>query len=153
MAGFQASFEPGPHPVAAPEHYPLPDHDRQHALPDDDRPSGSAAWGGLPAPWEPLPAWLTTPAPAPSTPTSSAAADAAQDNLGPGGDNAAALPVYAAEHGRDTDADGSATTPGVTPAPSANPHERTVEPDLDALARQVYTLLRRRLASEQRRFG
>ena len=65
----------------------------------------------------------------------------------------AALPVFAAEHGRDTNLDPSVPAAGVTPAPQANPHEGAVEPDLDALARQVYTVLRRRLASEQRRFG
>jgi hypothetical protein len=61
--------------------------------------------------------------------------------------------VFAAEHGRETDASDSAAEGGVTPAQSADPHHGTVEPDLDALARQVYTLLRRRLASEQRRFA
>jgi hypothetical protein len=29
----------------------------------------------------------------------------------------------------------------------------TPDPDLDALARQVYTILKRRLAAEQRRLG
>ena len=285
-----AGLDSGPHQVGVPAHQPLT---------DDDQPSGSAAWGGLPAPWEPLPAWLTTPAPAPSSTAPSApAAYAAADhtlgganlasgpalteaaslgggtpsgpgslsgpaNLGGGaslggasvaggratlsgagglsgagnlsgaaylsgpanlsgavsmggaaslsgaasmggasvasglhlggpgsltgaanlggaaslggagggsglagsgvagggsglaGGGDAALPVFAAEHGRDTDAepDRAVAAAGVTPAPQGNPHEGTVEPDLDALARQVYTVLRRRLASEQRRFG
>jgi uncharacterized protein DUF4157 len=275
MSEIAAGLDSAPHQVGVPAHQPLT---------DDDQPSGAAAWGGLPAPWEPLPAWLTIPAPAPSsTPPSTPAAYAAADHAlgaqsagdgrpalseaaspsggtlsgpailggpanrsgagnlsaagdlggasvaggptlreaaslsggsvasglttlsgagvasgphlsgaaslgGPGsvtgaanlggpaslggaasggglaggggglaGGGDAALPVFAAEHGRDTEtdteADPAVAAAGVTPAPQANPHEGTVEPDLDALARQVYTVLRRRLASEQRRFG
>ncbi|MGI9148111.1 MAG: eCIS core domain-containing protein [Chloroflexota bacterium] len=123
------------------------------------------AWGGLPAPWEPLPGWLTSPSPEP-TPTGGPAASAAvghssahatADAAGPqayaagDGSSAGGPQVYAAEHGRDLHANDA----GETVTSETQPHhdERAVEPDLDALARQVYTVLRRRLASEQRRFG
>jgi len=115
-------------------------------------PDGTAAddsWGGLPAPWEPMPAWVTAPAeeqpalagPAVVGPAPSAGAPAA--SAGP-----PAAPALA-ETGR--------SLPEAAEAPrSAEAHEHPKEaehpaPDLDALARQVYSVVRRRLAADRRR--
>jgi hypothetical protein len=60
---------------------------------------------------------------------------------------AASLAMYAAEHDRDLPtADTSTAAPG-------HPAHNSVEPDLDALARQVYGVLKRRLLAERQRFG
>ena len=117
------------------------------------------AWDGLPAPWEPLPAWLTTPAddkaavPLQSSPP--AAPRPASETMAASPSHAAAdvmagLPGYAADTDRQLP-----TSEDISPdQPDQHHHDKSgaVEPDLDALARQVYTLLRRRVASERRRF-
>jgi hypothetical protein len=127
-------------------------------------PAWKRSWGGLPAPWEPLPDWLTSPEPASpalvgdarpgsvqfSRPTAAAAPPPA-----PNGSHvvtdlsgaAASLAMYAAEHDRDLP-----TADTSTPAPD-HPAPNSVEPDLDALARQVYAVLKRRLLAERQRFG
>jgi hypothetical protein len=115
------------------------------------RPGARAIWGNLPAPWEPLPDWMTTPAdssvgvpqPAPppaiqSQPSSAAPARTPSANT-PG--------TQRAERGRSLPAETEASSPAPareTPAP---------EPDLDLLAQQVHAILKRRLAAERRRFG
>jgi hypothetical protein len=82
----------------------------------------------------------------------------------PSAQTSAGAEIHAAERSRDLSLDATGAqeaqtaqpaqpAPSVTTAPPAHPHEQTVEPDLDALARQVYTVLRRRLATEQRRLG
>ncbi|MBX5457208.1 MAG: DUF4157 domain-containing protein [Thermogemmatispora sp.] len=112
-------------------------------------------WGKLPAPWEPLPAWLTGPPPAAGSPASEPARGA------PGVSSAAPLPLSTIESAIAVASEGSSRA-GVerslaTPvgdegeAPPATSAARGPEPDLDALARQVYTLLKRRLSAEQRR--
>jgi hypothetical protein len=53
-----------------------------------------------------------------------------------------------AAHDRVLPADSAAAD-----APSATTAPPTVEPDLDALAHQVYSVLRRRLSIERRRHG
>ena len=45
----------------------------------------------------------------------------------------------------------ASTEPGA--APQAQDQAAAVEPDLDVLARQVYSILRNRLAAERRRLG
>lgn len=116
-------------------------------------------WDGLPAPWEPLPGWVTTPpapaampapmsapqqrvpalAPRPAAPAPASAAPA------PAPVQAVAPPVRLAEESRPLD------QPAATPAtPQAAEH---AAPDIDALARQVYSVLKRRLAAERRRDG
>ncbi|MGI8856585.1 MAG: eCIS core domain-containing protein [Thermomicrobiales bacterium] len=104
-------------------------------------------WGGLPAPWEPLPGWLTSPAPDAPMPANVTPLPVAAPALAP----VAPVPQLA-EEGRESDGESAAPEPAAvsshdahTPAPA--------EPDLDALARQVYVLLKRRLALERRSFG
>jgi hypothetical protein len=112
---------------------------REHESKDD-------RWGGLPAPWEPLPGWFTSPAPDnPPMPVNVTPLPVSAPVLMP----VAPLPQLA-EQGRDSGGDSAVSEPA--PAP---PHDAQApaEPDLDALARQVYTLLKRRLALERRSFG
>jgi Domain of unknown function (DUF4157) len=111
------------------------------------RPGTQPVWGNLPAPWEPLPDWMTSPAessvsaPQPAShpqATSSAPARAPSANT-PG--------MQRAERGRSLAAEVEESSPShtrETPAP---------EPDLDLLAQQVHAILKRRLAAERRRFG
>jgi hypothetical protein len=153
-------------------------------------------WGGLPAPWEPLPAWLTSPTAfvttsdfaglngngssggsgtsgTPGFGTGGGATGVGSGSSGGGtggggsgsggsGDSSGGGPggagggngtggggggAHFAETGRPVD------LPAAPPAPPANAAGAPppVEPDLDALAQQVYTILKRRLASERRR--
>jgi Domain of unknown function (DUF4157) len=160
------------------------------------------AWNGLPAPWEPLPDWLTTPGLPAGRADAALPGNSARSTsdtgyaLGSSSDAAASAvsstsyqgysdPGQSSFHGYSAPGETSSTgygagsssfavaTAGMAeaaeigrdlPAPDgqtelaaqpANPptHAGGVEPDLDALARQVYTLLRRRLASERRRFN
>ena len=112
------------------------------------------SWGGLPAPWEPLPDWMSTPQPAPTSQSSSNAASSSPGASAPttplasmptmGG---AAPMVQLAEVGRTVETSTvPATTEGAGPDQQASP-----QPDLDALARQVYSMLKQRLAAERRR--
>jgi hypothetical protein len=116
----------------------------------------SDPWGGLPAPWEPLPDWLVSPAPAPApngarngsvagaVAASAPAVAAAPPAVAP----AAAVPVFAAEQGRTLEAQPPAEAGGAEAA-----GEGAAEPNLDALARKVHAILRRRLAAEHLRAG
>ncbi len=110
-------------------------------------------WGNLPAPWEPLPEWLTNPASTPPPMSSSAPApQSAQQQPGqpaPAPAPSSDVPgTQRAERGRSLpDAEGEARH-------AATAHEGDMpEPDLDALAQQVHAILKRRLAAERRRFG
>jgi hypothetical protein len=107
-------------------------------------------WGGLPAPWEPLPDWvlalpevqrtmiepevqdsgLTTPAAAPET-----------THVAP----ARAVSVERAEEGRVLDHVAAA------PHQAKDESQKSAAPDLDVLARHVYSVLKRRLEAEHRR--
>jgi hypothetical protein len=135
-------------------------------------------WGGLPAPWEPLPEWMTNafapvtttppadlhvsssaspywPAPANGVPVSDASSGASQAASGlstsgqPAPASASGALAYFADESRTlpTPSSTSGDSTGQAPSPEA------VEPDLDALARQVYTILRNRLSAERRRLG
>lgn len=99
-----------------------------------DVDAGPKPWGNLPAPWEPLSLGGTSPresaAPASTAPTSSAE-----------------QVVHYADKGRALDDDDHA------PAEKAAPTDAAPAPDLDALARRVYDVLKRRLAAERRREG
>ncbi|MFQ3630615.1 MAG: hypothetical protein SNJ65_03445, partial [Roseiflexus sp.] len=105
-----------------------------------------ARWGNLPAPWEPLPDWLPPPRPTTETPplpvvTVAPAPPALTAPPQPG-----ASVVQTAETSR--------TLPTVQQTETTTPtQERSPAPDLDELARQVYAVLKRRLAAERRRNG
>jgi hypothetical protein len=103
-------------------------------------------WGGLPAPWEPLPDWMASPAPdTRPLPANVTPLPVAAPALAP----VAPLPQLA-EQGRESDGDSAVSEPAPPPPRDA---PAPAEPDLDALARQVYALLKRRLALERRSFG
>lgn len=123
-------------------------------------------WGTLPKPWQPLPSWLAEPAieepeyrsqqgnaGSNQTPSTSDLWVAPANGTGNWTTNGLSGSAMArADTGREI----AETTAMVQPEPVAQPlegSERTPEPDLDALARQVYAVLRRRLATERRRSG
>jgi Domain of unknown function (DUF4157) len=120
------------------------------------------AWHGLPAPWEPLPDWLAGPSAAPAGPGAPPARSVAPFApsatplaSGPPAPQAAAPGppiVQRAEVGRETSAPLPMASLSTAEGSEAAPAE-LVEPDLDLLARQVYTMLKRRLAAERRRSG
>jgi len=95
----------------------------------------SALWGTLPAPWEPLPLSDATPSHV-SGPSLIASP------------HADAPPIHLAERGRSLDREEHASSPhgGAT-------GDAATSPDLDALARRVYDVLKRRLSAERRREG
>ena len=107
-------------------------------------PRASASpWGALPAPWEPLPAGLARNHPA-HAPAAVSMSPVAAPSPSPASISTAPAPtVHLAEHGR-----GAA---GEEPAHADAPGHGAAEPDIDALARQVYSVLKRRLAAERRR--
>ncbi|WP_448541195.1 eCIS core domain-containing protein [Roseiflexus sp.] len=117
------------------------------APPVEDAPAAPerGRWGNLPAPWEPLPDWLapSRSAEAPPLPvvTVVPAPPAFTTPPQPG-----APVVYAAETARTLPAPRQRETPSQEQTP-------TPAPDIDALARQVYAVLKRRLAAERRRSG
>ncbi len=141
-------------------------------------PGGSESWGGLPAPWEPLPDWFTAQPPVAENgvPYVSNSAHAGHLTGGmpfantSGGENQAS-PVgtpgraYAGDAGDGfiSTSDGPMQRAGVergsdheetrATAQSAMDTLKVPEPDLDALAQQVYTRLKRRLGVEYRREG
>ena len=147
-------------PVIAPER-PEPPRQTEQAPRRKQvaQPSARSIWGDLPAPWEPLPDWLTEASDAadsaessppfqsapsmpsmpstPSTPSTQSAPSAAASAPIPG--------VQRADRGRALPAAEGEAAPA---------HEGAApEPDLDALAQQVHAILKRRLAAERRRFG
>ncbi|WP_152544752.1 eCIS core domain-containing protein [Deinococcus phoenicis] len=139
---------------------PLPAHQRSPGPSASPAPS-TGGWGGLPAPWEPMPYW-DTPAPgaAPGSPKASfpAAPAPASPPVAPA-PGASAPAVRAASRTRSVDSPGqAASAPAADPArtqglPVGNDQHRAgrTAPDLDRLAQQVYGLLKRRLSAEVRR--
>jgi len=128
----------GPVPPTMP-----PDMGWQESVPADE---ARTRWGNLPAPWEPLPDWLATP-PAPVT-----------ASVQPAPILAAETPALVAPQAPEPPIVRAAETARTVPAQERSQHdERQQEtapaPDLDALARQVYAVLKRRLAAERRRLG
>jgi hypothetical protein len=100
-----------------------------HAEPDDP-------WGGLPAPWEPMPGWVFS-GPFPTN-GHAEPAPAAQPAEAP-------QPVHYAETTRPVETSQASQSGGAA--------EGQPEPDLDVLAHQVYAILQRRLSAERRRYG
>jgi hypothetical protein len=97
--------------------------------------SGAAPWGGLPPPWEPMPDFPTE---------ASDVGGAPAGAIGLGGEGLGAMSgaVRRAPISREVPAPAAAPA---GEAPGAPPV------DVDALARQVYTILKRRLSGERRR--
>jgi hypothetical protein len=121
-------------------------------MPLATRPTGE--WGGLPAPWEPLPAWLSEPettghtsiqahrsVEVPALPIASSSAPMTVASSAP----AIQPAVHAADAARVIDA------PAAPGAPAAGEGQPPVAPDIDQLARQVYAALKRRLEADARR--
>lgn len=128
-------------------------------------------WGGLPAPWEPLPNWLASSTPTdgpeqfatmpqaapsllPSLPSSGNGQGSARGNLtasassGSAGKGQAAPAAQRAGLERSLHSDEPPAQGQGSPVQQSEP-----EPDLDKLARQVYAVLKRRLDVERRRMS
>ena len=107
---------------------------------------GTKNWGGLPAPWEPMPSWMRE---GPDLASQSFVAAQQGDSVAAQTDAAAAPPmsVAAAEISRTVPERQQGHTPNEKNESEGNP----VAPDLDSLARKVYAIMRRRLASDRRR--
>jgi Domain of unknown function (DUF4157) len=108
--------------------------------------SESRDWRGLPAPWEPMPdfgqAFKSTPGP-----SAEASVTSFVPNYAPGfapNTSATSNLVQAAERGRDLE-------PVQQSADTEQASSGSAEPNLDALANQIYTILKRRLQTETRR--
>ena len=126
--------------------------------PDVDAPiplatPSTSDWGGLPAPWEPLPQWLTEPATGEASTQTQRSVDSralpvASSSLIPM-TVATSAPemqpaVHAADAARVLDAGGAGP-------PAAGEGQPAAAPDIDHLARQVYAALKRRLEADARR--
>ncbi|MBX0331209.1 DUF4157 domain-containing protein [Oscillochloris sp. ZM17-4] len=102
------------------------------------------SWNGVPAPWEPLPIHAALPAAAaPASAPPQLPADPPQ----PAGEPPAPLAAARSRRVELPIADG-AQPPAPAPQPAA-----PAGPDIEELAREVYQLLRRRMAVESRRIG
>jgi len=104
-------------------------------------------WGGLPAPWEPMPAWISPPETQDTTTDTETSSMPAMPSEVISSSSSAAAPARA---------DVARSLPDAEP-PKENGHEeaeqnhKKVGPDLDALAKQVYAIMRQRLAADRRR--
>jgi hypothetical protein len=119
--------------------------------PDDQSSRGrDGPWGTLPAPWEPIPGFeespvaMATPMATPARGAGSAMRSSAGAHESVDGSPPADL--------RHADVDRS-VEPAAEPTPAAHVTHGAEPPrtDVDVLARQVYAILKRRLAAEQRR--
>jgi hypothetical protein len=109
---------------------------------ETQRPRADDRWGGLPAPWEPMPAWLVSPPPAGPPP----------GRLGGGGSTPPpGNGVMRAESGRPAAEAAVAAQPAAPAAPGTQ--QTPAPPDLDALAQQVFAIVKQRLAAERQRIG
>jgi hypothetical protein len=101
-------------------------------------------WGDLPAPWEPLPDFLYPSAASPGTPTGFYAppSDSGLGGNGSGGDGG--------DGGGGSSVQAAATTRAVEDDEQSQGGEGAGQ-DIDALARKVYDVLRRRLLNDRRR--
>lgn len=120
-------------------------------LPDGS--ASSAVWGELPAPWEPLPVWASQPSVEPGAAPASMSSAAVSTSSAPvagGGGDAAAPAAQAASIDRSM-----ADIPREEHRADAAPNQPEEAPplDLDMLAQHVYGMVKRRLATERRRFG
>ena len=126
-------------------------------------------WGRLPAPWEPLPDWLAAPTvtmegsmpvPAISSQSLDTAYHASEmeskvsqadgSTEGRSGGSPAIVQRAGRERSEDIE-EGQEAQMATSPQSSRADPDKTPEPDLDALARQVYAHLKRRLEVERRR--
>ena len=110
------------------------------------RRADASPWGALPAPWEPLPATLAQSRAGDVRPNGngSTLSGTGAPALPPAPHSADAAPaVYRAERGGGSAGEEPAHAEPATPAAEG--------PDIDVLARQVYDVLKRRLAAESRR--
>jgi hypothetical protein len=111
-------------------------------------------WGGLPAPWEPLPEVLTHMLSQPGNGATAVHASVAE-SLAPSVPVAASAAAPAAPAAPAVQAaarDRSIHEPVAGEAATKpSGHGPSPAPDVDALARQVYDVLKRRLAAERRR--
>jgi hypothetical protein len=108
--------------------------------------SGTDGWGGLPAPWEPLPDWLTAEIPldsmvrtsefqaTPASPDSGPAVQFADSNRA--GTQGSSRGAGSKEEGGQSSEKGKGHHP---------------DQDLEALARKVYAVIRQRLLEDRRR--
>jgi Domain of unknown function (DUF4157) len=126
-----------------------------------DVDSNRSNYGGLPAPAD-LPKWFiedrpspqaaSQPAPRASNVAGSAPSENSFVQQAPTNSMAASMGAQAASEGRDVPTPPPAAGPlpqSATPKPE--PLANRAAPDLDAMARQVYTILKRRLANERHR--
>ncbi|MCA1666733.1 MAG: DUF4157 domain-containing protein, partial [Thermomicrobia bacterium] len=115
---------------------------RENATQPEQRAGQGAQWGDLPAPWEAVPDWMQQPPTDLTAPANAAPGQSA--------DTATRAPVLQrAAEGRSL-SDHHADHP---PSYAQFDDARGPEPDLDALARQVYAILKDRLSVERRRTG
>lgn len=136
--------------------------------------SGATGWGGLPAPWEPLPDWLASPSPTPTNGAETGArltqarqsrpAQAGSGSSSQGSATGVSTPGGARASAGTGQAESVAQRAGLErgqdfageqanrPEPSFE-QQSEPEPDLDKLARQVYAVLKRRLDVERRRMS
>lgn len=129
-----------------------------------DATSAGNTWGGLPAPWEPLPDWLLS-SPVDVEGGAPIGVNSFQPQSPPGGTERASEAYGSGNRGTvsiagtgDTGVQRAGTERSLnmeeTQVATAQPPPdtaKTPEPDLDALARQVYAHLKRRLEVERRR--
>jgi Domain of unknown function (DUF4157) len=106
-------------------------------------------WGGLPAPWEPLPAWVEVP----EDPNTDITVEISSPAVSAPSAVVSFPPTSVAAPAR---ADVERSLPEAEPAKEVEHDEsehqhKKVGPDLDALAKQVYAIMRQRLASDRRR--
>jgi hypothetical protein len=108
-------------------------------------------WGDLPAPWEPLPDWIGGPAPEPGMANSGSLPSVPNPGLPAATVTAnTAVPAVPATYLAEID---RAIPEGEAVAPPEQQQQAAPAADLDAMARQVYGLLKQRLAAERRRLG
>lgn len=132
-------------PVAAEQLAPSEQTPRKRRPQDGARD----VWGTLPAPWEPLPEWLTSPSSAPRQPGQSAPIAQPASPTSVRAPSSETPGTQRAERGRALP-----SVEGEEASHAASAHGGGApEPDLDALAQQVHAILKRRLAAERRRFG
>ncbi len=129
----------------------------QDGIPDSRAERSSDPWNGLPAPWEPMPAvnetrnssGTATPAPNFSTPNFSTPSFSAPSFTAPSAfssSDAGGAVAQTAERSRDVDAGSGGAHTDHAPDAKGAPKQ-----DMDALARQVYAILKRKLDAERRR--
>jgi hypothetical protein len=100
-----------------------------------------------------MPEWIFNTAPANSSdsqPANGSNGAATVPAPAVNGSGSGAQTLHFADESRSLAIDPTVDAPGAAPPPAEPAH---VEPDLDALARQVYAVLKRRLSAEKRRVG